>query len=405
MSDGVAETRGRGGGRLRVVLIVVIVLLLAGMAVLGVFFVRILQPPGMPDTQGAQGGLVWVRSIYGFGPAADEQLLNPTSVAIAPNGDIYVNDAQRARIMRFNSSGAFKSLLHTGRGGTGEGQFIRPESIAVDADSNVYIADSFADKIIVYNDQGGFVREWGTSRPTGVTVRGERVFVLTNGLLTVFNRNGENLGSFGRRGRNRGDIDAYQGVTGDDERIYVADALNQRLQAFDQKGNVLWVSPDVKPAEIVRSRVGTTGDPEATPEPGTPYDLPQDLVFDGAGRLVVIDAFKFKLIVVSPKDGAVLASYGESGSRDGTFFYPTGVDYDPVRDWFAVADTRNNRVQIVRLPESGDSGQATVRRLLTSPYRYCAPPVLLALIAIIVAVVTRRRARADEVSPDSIDDA
>ena len=101
--------------------------------------------------------------------------------------------------MRFSSSGAFKSLLHTGAGGAAQGQFVRPESLAVDADSNVYIGDSFANKVIVFDDQGDFVREWPATRPTGVTVVGERVYVLTNGLLTVFNRQGQNLGSFGRR--------------------------------------------------------------------------------------------------------------------------------------------------------------------------------------------------------------
>ena len=147
----------------------------------------------------------------------------------------------------------------------------------------------------------------------------------------------------------------------------------------------------------MKSRLATAlGDPGGTPEPAAPFDLPQDIVFDGAGRLVVVDAFKFKLIVVSPDDGAVLASYGESGERDGFFFYPTGIDYDPVRDWFAVADTRNDRVQIVRLPGSGGSGVAAVRRLLTSPYRYCVPPILLALLALVVAVVSRRRAKAQE---------
>src|SRR5580698_9716947 len=33
--------------------------------------------------------------------------------------------------------------------------------------------------------------------------------------------------------------------------------------------------------------------------------------------------------------------------------YPTGIAYDKTRDWFAVADTSNNRVQIIRLPGTG----------------------------------------------------
>jgi hypothetical protein len=169
MTDGTQQDPGQGGrSRLRVVLIVVIALLLAGLAVLGFFFVRMLQPPGTPKEETA-GGLVWVRSIYGFGPSKDEQLLEPTSVAIAPNGDIYANDAQRSRVMRFSSDGAFKSLIHTGAGGTGPGQFKRPGSIATDADGNVFIADQSAGKIIVFDDQGSFVREWAVDGAGGLT--------------------------------------------------------------------------------------------------------------------------------------------------------------------------------------------------------------------------------------------
>lgn len=402
MSEAPASEERQGGSRLRAVLVVIIVLLLLGMVVLGFFFVRMLRPVGTPKQQAVDGQeLEWVRSIYGFGPAKDEQLFEPTSVAIAPNGDIYATDPQRARIMRFTSSGAFKSLLHTGRGGLGKGQFLRPSGIAVDADSNVYIADSNANKIIVFNDAGDFVREWGSDRPLGVYVTDELVYALTNGAVSVYGLDGEARGSFGTRGRNRGQIDAFQGVVSDGERIYVADALNHRVVAFDQKGGVVWMSPDAAaPATTSAEATNTAEAPSSEP-----FELPQDIVFDGAGRLVVIDAFKFKLIVLSPEDGTVLGSYGDYGGADGTFFYPTGIDYDPQRDWFAVADTRNDRVQIVRIPGSGESAQAAARRLLTSPYRYCAPPILLALIALVVALVTRRRATAAEDDEDESDGA
>lgn len=405
MSEAPASEERRGGNRLRTVLVVIIVLLLLGMGVLGFFFVRMLRPVGTPQQQtDGENALEWVRSIYGFGPAKDEQLFEPTSVAIAPNGDIYATDPQRARIMRFTSSGAFKSLLHTGRGGLGPGQFLRPSGIAVDADSNVYIADSNANKIIVFNDAGDFVREWGSERPLGVYIRDESVYVITNGAVSVYDRNGEDKGSFGRRGGERGDLDAYQGVVSDGKLVYVADALNHRVVAFDQKGAVVWVNPDVKPGKTDKPASSEATSTAETPS-AEPFELPQDIVIDGAGRLVVIDAFKFKIIVMSPEDGTILGSYGDYGGDDGTFFYPTGIDYDPQRDWFAVADTRNDRVQIVRIPGSGESPQAAARRLLTSPYRYCAPPILLALIAVIVAIVTRRRARAEDDEDGSADEA
>jgi hypothetical protein len=213
MTDGTQQDPGQGGrSRLRVVLIVVIALLLAGLAVLGFFFVRMLQPPGTPKEETA-GGLVWVRSIYGFGPSKDEQLLEPTSVAIAPNGDIYANDAQRSRVMRFSSDGAFKSLIHTGAGGTGPGQFKRPGSIATDADGNVFIADQSAGKIIVFDDQGSFVREWAVDGAGGLTISGGTGLQQAGPEAGLVRSPGEGPGRTGRLPGDRGrwDADIHRG--------------------------------------------------------------------------------------------------------------------------------------------------------------------------------------------------
>jgi DNA-binding beta-propeller fold protein YncE len=365
------------------VLVAAIAVLLVGLVVLVVVGVRLLQPVGGPARATAADGFEWVRSIYGFGPSRDAQLLEPTSVAFAPNGDVYANDPQRSRVMRFGPDGAFKALVHTGAGGTGTGQFLRPAGLATDVDGNLYIADPVANKVIVFGDGGSYLREWPTARPLGLTVRDDAVYVITNGRVTVFSKSGEDRGSFGRRGRAREDIDAYQGIATDGKRIYIADALNQSVKAFDKAGDVVWASTD---ASASGSAVST-----ATVGEQAGFGLPQDLAFDGAGRLVVIDAFDFQMIVIDPKNGKVLGRFGDYGSRDGLFFYPTGIDYDAQRDWFAVADTRNNRVQIVRIPGSGESTVASARRLVSGPYRYCALPLFLMVLALVVAVVTRRR--------------
>lgn len=376
------KTRRRD--RLRAVLVAAIVVLLLGIVVLTVLGLRLLQPAGTPKTPGqVSESLQWVRSLYGFGGAADEQLLEPTSVAIAPNGDIYANDPQRARIMRFGADGVFKALVHTGAGGAGKGQFVRPAGLAVDERGELYVADPVANKIIVFDDGGRYLREWPSERPLGVTVADDAVFVLTNGKVSVYSLTGVGRGSFGSRGREAEMIDAYQGIVVEGSRIYIADALNACLKGFDKGGRLVWASPSA----------AATGSALSRPATEAAYILPQDLVMDGAGRLVAIDAFAFQVVVADPKSGKVLGRYGDQGTEDGLFVYPTGIDYDSERDWFAIADTRNNRVQIVRIPGSGDSPAATGKRLSSGPWRYCAAPILLALLALIVAVATRRRDR------------
>jgi hypothetical protein len=290
--------------------------------------------------------------------------------------------------MRFRPGGAFASLVHTGRGGSGRGQFIRPQSLATDASGDLYIADPVANKVIVFGDDGRFSREWKVDHAIGVQVVGDLAYVSTGGEVHVFDRKGEEQGSFGRHGNGRGQLDANQGVEADARHVFVADALNERVVAFDRQGEVVWSLPDVDSARVLAARSATAS---AQPSGEGPFELPQDLTFDARGRLAVVDAFKFQLVVLDPATGFEIGRYGEYGTRDGAFFYPTGVAYDAKRDWFAVADTRNDRVQIVRIPGSGSDPASAVRRTLTSPYRYCLPPVLVALVALILAFVSAPR--------------
>lgn len=383
-TDNGGDRQKRRPSKARVILGIVIILLLILLGVLGVYFIQVLTPARQAEAQSADlGGLVWVRSLYGFGPSAEEQLNSPTSVAIAPNGEIYATDPQSARIMVFSPDGSFSRLLHTGMGGIGKGQFTRPEGVAAAENGDIYIADSFAGKIIVFDGDGNYLREWEIPNPEdetprGVYVRGDRVYVLTIGKLRVYDLEGQEVGEIGSRGRKPGQIDAYQGVVVDGERIYIADSLNRRVMALDLKGKSAWIAPENEEDSMGEE---------------APYQLPQDLTFDGNGRLVTIDAFKFELVVSDPKNGAVLAAYGADGVNDGQFLYPSSIAYDEDRDWFAVADTRNNRVQIVRIPGSGGGGGSMVQRALSSPYRYCAIPLLLLLLVAIVTFVTSRRLR------------
>lgn len=392
--------------RARVILATAIFILLALLAGLVYLFYTLIRPAGIPRSDTTVDKLVWVRSMYGFGPAKDQQLRAPSSVAIAPNGDIYATDPMRARIMVFRSDGTFKRLLHTAGGGTRKGMFIRPESIDIDESGDVYIADSWANKIIVFDSEGAFAREWPTdTQARGVACADGKVYVLGAGRVYVFDSRGRAISAFGARGPMPGQVDAYQGITARNGTVYVAESLNKRLQAFSESGTIEWTAPD-GPA----GRRGPTNQsaPDTRPAPvssiDVQWDLPQDIVFDGRGRIVVIDAFRFEFVVVDPETGAPLEKYGEFGRQDGQMFYPTSVDYDPVRDWFVVADTNNDRVQIFRLPKSSDQSGAVVWRALASPYRYLAIPVGLTLCALLLgAWMVRRSARTIPVATSSDD--
>lgn len=380
--------------RTRAVLTIAVVLLSALLIGLLVFFFRLLEPQKFDYTPADSTEMRWVRSLYGFGPSADEQLKSPSSVAIAPNGDIYVTEPVRSRVMVFRPDGTFRTLLHTGAGGAGAGEFARPESIDIAENGEVYIADSWAAKIIVFDADGEFLREWPVEEQArGVAVVEDRVYVLDVGRVLVYDTRGEQLASFGTRGPGTGQIDAYQGITARDGQVYIADSFNKRLQSYTESGTLTWAMPDAAAARSGPSNVATTtGDGSGSGAVSDyRWDLPQDVIFDGSGRLIVIDAFRFEIAVVDPETGVVQASYGEFGRLDGQFFYPTSIAYDAERDWFAVADTQNNRVQIVRIPGSASSVVAPVWRAASSPYRHLLIPALLIVSAVLISFVTGRR--------------
>lgn len=364
---------------------------LAGLLVLLIWlFVRLVAP--QPELEAPAAGLTWVRSIYGSGASETDRLLGPSSVAVGPDGDIYVTDPVRARVLVFAPDGEPVRVVASPEPGYSAGQFVRPESIAVDRmTGELYIADSWARKILVYDDRGEYQREWHVDEQArGVAVSGERVFVLDVGKVIVFNTHGVRQAEFGQRGQGEGQIDAYQGILADDERIYIADSYNRRLQAFTHDGELVWAAPSVAETRTpvsIEDSIPVSAEDTSQAAPGG-WDLPQDLTFDGAGRLVVVDAFRFELVVVDPEDGRVLGSYGEYGQADGRFFYPTSVDYDRERDWFVVADTQNDRVQIVRLPGTQGGVLAPLKRVADSPWRFAVIPLVLFLGATVIAART-----------------
>ena len=80
--------------------------------------------------------------------------------------------------------------------------------------------------------------------------------------------------------------------------------------------------------------------------------------------------------------------------------YPTGIAYDRNRDWFAVADTSNNRIQILRIPDSGGSILAPAIGAFRLPMCLFCIPWLLWLAAIIYSVLRRRRQNEEPAEPE-----
>ncbi|HET9666586.1 MAG TPA: Ig-like domain-containing protein, partial [Desertimonas sp.] len=161
-----------------------------------------LTPGSMFAVAGTAGTFLGKWGSPGFG---DGQFSNPHGVAVAPDGSVYVADADsnNPRIQRFAASGAF--LGKWGSVGSIVGQFKSPWGVAVAPDGSVYVADSNNHRIQRFTASGDFLGTWGEgqfNRPLGVAVAPDSsVYVAdANNQIQRFTASGAFLGKWGSVG-------------------------------------------------------------------------------------------------------------------------------------------------------------------------------------------------------------
>jgi DNA-binding beta-propeller fold protein YncE len=112
-----------------------------------------------------QGKVLLSLGKEGVAGAGAEGFDRPTSVAVAPNGDVFVADGHdpnrhnAARVVKFSKDGRF--VKEWGRKGSAPGEFDEPHDIFVGGSRGwVYVADRKNNRIQVFDQEGRFQAAW-----------------------------------------------------------------------------------------------------------------------------------------------------------------------------------------------------------------------------------------------------
>lgn len=198
--------------------------------------------PASPWASG--GGLPIVNGVQYGGPPFYE----PTDVAVASTGDIFVSDGYRnSRVHRFSADGLLlkswgepgnaKDLRNTT---DGPGLFHTPHGIWVEGD-RVYVLDRENNRIQIFTTDGEYISMWThLERPTDMYVDREGIAYVSEleDHVSILDLDGNLIGRFGSErshapGKFWGPHAIWVDSAGD---LYVAEVLEgQRVQKFARK--------------------------------------------------------------------------------------------------------------------------------------------------------------------------
>jgi len=287
----------------------------------------------------------------------------PRSVTVDRADNLYCVDIT-GRVQKFSPHGEFLlswQMLDIERG--------RPKGMCCDADGNIVVGEPHYQRVNHFTPDGKLVRQWGIvgtnggeltfPRSEAVNSRGELLLseYTTVERVQVFKSKAEGRGSkddlirtFGRPGTDEGEFNRAEGICVDaQDRIYVADSCNHRVQIF---------SPDGK---FIR-QYGHAGSGLGQ------LSYPYDIKVDARGYQFVCE-FGNSRIQVFDADCQPVEIIGGPGAEPGRFANPWSVSLDSQGNLY-VADSQNHRVQklVRRMGQIGftQPSASESARLLTS---------------------------------------
>jgi len=166
---------------------------------------------------------------------------------------------------------------------------------------------------------------------------------------------------FGSFGTDEGEFKSPSGLALDrgSDLLYVADTDNDRIQIIDVDGNCSR-SDELADDVCFVDEFGSFGDDDGE------FNSPSGLAFDvGKKLLYIADTINDRIQIIDVEgncgsdeladDVCFVDEFGSFGNGNGEFDSPTGLALDPSTDLLYIADTENNRIQIIDVDGDCDS--------------------------------------------------
>ena len=285
--------------------------------------------PSKRERSGAEKALHWVVGLI-VGQKKYKELRRPVGGLVRDDGSVLVVDAGHKGVVVFDMPQKRFSIWDEARKGVG---FVSPVAIAPDGAGGYLVTDAELRRVIRLDPQGAPSGEFGSgvlTRPTGIArdpLTGT-VYVADTGAhdIKVFDAAGNLFDTVAGPGREVGRLNTPTHLTFANDRLFVADTLNFRVQAFNRDG-----SPVMDFGKLGLF-VGN-------------LSRPKGVAIGGEGRIYVVESYYDHLLIFDPA-GQLLLPIGGTGSEIGQFYLPSGVWTDGQNRVF-VADMFNGRVVVL----------------------------------------------------------
>ena len=268
------------------------------------------------------------------------QFTKPRSLALDRDDNLFVVDLT-GRVQKFSPRGEVLSSWRMPETDLG-----KPKGMCRDTNGNIVIVEPHYQRVNHFAPDGTLVEQWGSHGTNGSQlVLPRSVAVNRHGDIFLseyttvdrvqgFSANGRKpILLFGKPGTGDGEFNRAEGLDVDaQDRIYVADSCNHRIQIFSRDGK--WLKTYGKAGRGLGE-----------------LSYPFDVRVDRAGRQYVCE-FGNSRIQVFGTNNEPLEIIGGPGSRPGQFNNPWAIALDSHGNLF-VADAGNHRVQkLVRQHET-----------------------------------------------------